>query len=321
MREAFLDESTSMASGKPVLIVAGFVSEKERWTLFEKKWRKTVLDSYKITHLHSKQIRSHNDKLYRHLNLDARKALLSTAVETIAAHVESAFSIYMRPHDWQHATTVEERRRWGSCYGVCTELLLVAMSENKYGGPTPERVSVFVEDGHANLGDALKRIRYYQQDTEPPEWPRMIEDTNFSNVEPMRLSAMRIGEIGSVSKLSSCAAQAGDLLAYLVGYVFSGHRTPAFEGVFDHLLSLQPAVSTGYGPSSVKELTEALREVERTRKGQRESLYAMKTELRKRGMKAYELPWGLVIDKSPDKDELSEQLRRQVNEILEQFKG
>ena len=113
--------------------------------------------------------------------------------------------------------------------------------------------------------------------------------------------------------------QAADLLGYLVGYVFSGRQTPAFEGVFDHLLSLEPVVSTGYSPSRVTELAEALRAVERTRKGQRESLYATKTELRKRGMKAYELPWGLVIDKSADN--LSEQLRWQVNEILERFKG
>jgi len=164
MREAFLDESSSTAAGQSVMIVAGFVSEKERWALFEAEWRKKVLQPYKITHLHSKQLRSHNDKLYRHLDLDQREALLSTAVETIATHVESAFAIYMRPYDWQHETTPEERRRWGSCYGVCTELLLVAMSENKYGGPNPERVSIFIEDGHANLGDALKRIRYYQQD-------------------------------------------------------------------------------------------------------------------------------------------------------------
>ena len=129
-----------------------------------------------------------------------------------------------------------------------------------------------LEDGHANLGDALKRIRYYQQDTEPPEWPQLVEDANFNIVVPQRLSAMRIGEIATVSKVSSCAAQAGDMLAYLVGYVFSGHRTRAFEGVFDHLLSLQPVVSTGYGPSSVTELAEALREVERTRKGKREPL-------------------------------------------------
>src|SRR5437868_10882170 len=72
MREAFLDESSSTAAGKPVMIVAGFVSEKERWTLFEAEWREKVLQPYNITHLHSKQLRSHNGKLYRHLNLDQR---------------------------------------------------------------------------------------------------------------------------------------------------------------------------------------------------------------------------------------------------------
>ncbi len=194
------------------------------------------------------------------------------------------------------------------------------LSEQKYGGSNPERVSIFMEDGHANLGDALKRIRYYQQDTDLPEWPPIVGDANFDSVEPVRLSSMRIGKTGSVSKLASGAAQAADLLAYLVGYVCSGHQTPVFAGVFDHLLSLQPVGSTGWGPASVKELVEALRQVAQTRKEQREGLYAVKTELRARGMKVYELPWGIVTDRSPGNDELSEQLRLQVNEILDKFK-
>ena len=137
----------------------------------------------------------------------------------------------------------------------------------------------------------------------------------------MRMTAMRIGEIGAVSKLSSNPAQAADFLAYLVSYVFSSHRSPVFEGVFDHLLSLRPVVSSGWSPASVKRLTIAIREVERMRKDQRTSLWNMKSELRDRGMKAYELPWGLVIDKSQEKDDISEQVRLQINEILARFKG
>jgi len=203
-------------------------------------WREDVLEPFKISHFHTKQVRSQNTSLYRHLTYEERRALLKSVVEIIAAHVESAFSIYMRPHDWQEATSADERRRWGSCYGVCIELLLGAMSDNGYGGSDPQRVSIFLEDGHQHIGDALKRIKYYQQDAEPPEWPSMSDEVHTGYVEPRRMTAMRIGEIGAVSKLSSCPAQAADFLAYLVSYVFSGHQSPVFEGVFDHLLSLRP---------------------------------------------------------------------------------
>ena len=131
MLEAFLDESSSTASGHPVLIVASFVSEKDRWALFEEKWRETVLAPYKITHLHTKQLRSHNDKLYRHLNLDARKSLLSSAVETIAAHVESAFSIYMRP------MTGSMRRRWKS---VAVGEAAMAFAPSSAGGNVRKQI-------------------------------------------------------------------------------------------------------------------------------------------------------------------------------------
>jgi len=141
MLEAFFDESSSTAGGGPVMIIAGFVSQKERWQHFERMWREAVLESFKISHFHTKQLRSHNASLYRHLNYEQRRALLKSVVEIIAGHVESAFSIYMRPHDWEEATSADERRRWGSCYGVCTELLLGAMSDNGYGGPDPQRAT------------------------------------------------------------------------------------------------------------------------------------------------------------------------------------
>ncbi len=50
-------------------------------------------------------------------------------------------------------------------------------------------------------------------------------------------------------------------------------------------------------------------------------MWAIKKQLHERGMKVYELPWGVAIDKCPDQDKLGESLRLQVNEILERFKA
>ena len=49
--------------------------------------------------------------------------------------------------------------------------------------------------------------------------------------------------------------------------------------------------------------------------------WEMKRILRSEGMKVFQLPWGLVLDHKPEeKDELSIELKSQVNSILEKFK-
>lgn len=43
-------------------------------------------------------------------------------------------------------------------------------------------------------------------------------------------------------------------------------------------------------------------------------------ELRAKGARVYQLPFGVAVDWKPDEDAESQELRNQVNSILEKFK-
>ena len=219
MLEAYCDESDSVAGGSPLLVLAGYLSDEADWRLFNKAWASKVLDAYSIPYFHAKDLRSQNAKLYRHLNFKERRNLLEAACSVIGQHVKAGAIVYMRPSDWKNSTSPRQRSKWGSAYGICVELMVAVVLGEIVGGP--ERVSVFLEDGHVNAADAIRKIHNYKHDTEPIEYPEMALPVHTS--EPnhpelrMREESMRIGDIALVSKVRSMPTQAADLLAYLVG--------------------------------------------------------------------------------------------------------
>src|ERR1041384_2098332 len=66
-----------------------------------------------------------------------------------------------------------------------------------------------------------RRIRAYQHDTEPVEWPPITGSPERIVPDPLRTSFMRVGSVSLVPKrsISTPAVQAADLLAYLIGCV------------------------------------------------------------------------------------------------------
>jgi hypothetical protein len=323
MLEAYCDESDASIRGGSLLVLAGYLADDADWRLFNKAWESEVLRPYSIPYFHAKDLRSQNAKLYRHLNLKERRDLLDAACSVIGRHVKAGGIVYMRPADWKQFTTPRQRSRWGSAYGICMELMLAVVLGEIVGGP--ERVSVFLEDGHANATDAIRKIHNYKHDTEPIEYPE-ITGGPIHTSEPehpelkMREESMRIGDIALVSKVRSMPTQAADLLAYLVGSALSPIH-PVFEGTLDALLPLKPHALSGWGPDDVSELVKGMTSIQADREELRMQNWEMKRILRSEGMKVFQLPWGMVVDHKPEeKDERSVELKSQVNSILEKFK-
>jgi hypothetical protein len=244
--------------------------------------------------------------------------LLASASRIIGHHVRGGSIVYMRPSDWKNNTTPQERSRWGSAYGVCMELLLGTVNELVMG---PERVSVFLEDGHVNADDAVTRIRNYKADTEPMEYPELAGDGRVFDPEhsemKARMTKMRVGRVGLVPK-SALPTQAADLLAYLVGPSLRPPLHGVFEGVLDDLLPRTTHVLSAWGPRRVSELAETMRAVEAERAETRAQNRQMKRFLRDQGLRVYQLPWGIVTDRGPEDSE-SEKLRSQIDAIWEKF--
>jgi len=201
------------------------------------------------------------------------------------------------------------------------EILVSVVLDGLVG--SPERVSVFLEEGHNNAGDALLKVHNYKHDTEPIEYPEMAGAPIMGDPDHHELNArktsMRIGDSALVSKITSPPAQAADLLAYLVGSALKPQH-PIFDGILDRLLDLKPHALCGWSPEDVKELVSGMSEWAEEKKLLKMQTYEMKRRLRAEGMKVFQMPWGFVVDRHPDEDDDSIRLKSQVNSILDKFK-
>jgi hypothetical protein len=117
MLKTYWDESMAEVFGKPLLVLAAYVAPEEKWRALEGEWKDRVLKAFSIPYFHSAELRSRKHKLYRHLNLAARKSLLSTVCEVVMSNVTAGFAVYMRPGDLKainHGTGEESlgRRVW-----------------------------------------------------------------------------------------------------------------------------------------------------------------------------------------------------------------
>jgi len=170
VHEVYCDESEADLLGGPGLFLAGYLATQENWQAFSTEWRIGILDRFSISYLHAVELRSRHTSLYRHLDLAARRRLLAGAFDIIVSHIEAGFLASMRPSELDSLTTQVERSRWGGAYRICTEVVISDISGHV---GRPDRVNVYFEDGHVNVGSAMLRIAAIKSDTEPIEWPTL----------------------------------------------------------------------------------------------------------------------------------------------------
>jgi Protein of unknown function (DUF3800) len=287
--EVYLDESLSYfgldPARTPLLVIAGYVAEEDEWESFSKGWAAT-LQAFQLSHFHAKELRSSDARLYRHLSFGQRRDLLSRLSALITKHTLLGVASYMRPTDYKHSTTPDFRARKGSTYGALVDLILMTLS-NILVKPAadPERVNIFLESGHKNSREALCRIEYYKQETEPV--PNDIEgNPNIINNNPLRTCFMRIGAYGLAAKREALPLQAADLLAYLIGaaaHMKDSH--PVFDDTLDNLLQSRPHVLSPWGTEAVRTLIEAAEAGDREAAESRREFYHLKRYLRSFGLK------------------------------------
>jgi hypothetical protein len=315
MREVYFDESVADLFGKPLLFLAAYLAPEENWVAFNAEWDARILKAFSIPYLHAVELRSSQASAYKHLDVSARRALLSAACGLIVSHVDAGFGAYLRPADLAAVTSPNERARWGGAYGICTEMLLKLISDNVNH---PERVNIFLEAGHANAASALRKIQNFKEDTEPVEWPELADTDNDDKDESlerqMRESAMRIGNYGTVTKKDCFPVQAADLFAYLAATPFRNDKHPVFSGCLDMLVKDKVHTLSPWGPASLKELVKGVRLTETRYKKDRENLYFRRKLYHAHGIRTHVLPWGLVLDKGPQ-DEISAELQKQIEAI------
>ena len=303
----YFDESQVGLAGRSILVLGGYLAPVEKWLGFSEQWN-AILQKNSLTHFHAKDLPNGHSKLYRNLSFRAREQLVEELTQVIIDHVDMGIAVMMSPDDWNACTTDVFRSQHGSAYGICMQLLLLLASAilMKPEGQEPERVDVFLEDGHANADDAILRVGYYKDDTEPVEIlsgaqirhrPEISpgEYIQIPEQTPFRTRFMRIGQRGLAPKVATKPVQAADLFAYLT----SNLLRPAGRAIFSafnrlgrqkpHWLSVWPA-------GKVNVLAHLIEQGEKLAAHGRETRWRLSRALRSLGLKVHMTRGSFVVD-------------------------
>jgi hypothetical protein len=319
MLEAYLDESEAALDRRQLLVLAGYLAPFEKWLDFSDQWT-VALSKYNLTHFHATDIRTRHSKLYRHLSFEDRRNLLEDLADIIARNVTMGFAIYMFPGDWKSATTHQFRCENGSAYGICMELLLWLASCMLKKPGEPERVSIFLEDGHKNAQDAILRAKLYKDDTEPVE---RVPGATVSVLydDPLRTSFIRIGALGLVRKIDTKPVQAADLFAYLASdFLRSGGRG-VFEGIFNKMVQAKPHAYSAWNAEKVSILVRLIQEGQRIKGDACQRIWRMSKALRALGFKVSKAPGALVVDRRHLNGEVSAEQWKKFMEVNFDFEA
>jgi hypothetical protein len=238
--EAYIDESDTKDDDCPILILAGYVAADDQWALLAKRWSE-ALSKAGVKYFHARKLSSGNSRLYRHLTFDRRRELITELSSAIADHVNFGIALMIQADSWELLTTKSFRCKYGSLYGAAISLLMVhlaAILKSPKSDPVP--IGVFLEEGHANAMDALRRIRDYKNERRAPALQELDipADTQvrFLNVEnPFQDYRIAVNGYGLVEKRKVPPVQAADLLAYLLGALSRPALHPVYDGVLQRL--------------------------------------------------------------------------------------
>jgi hypothetical protein len=329
--EAYCDETESSAEGKPLLLLAGYVGDVETWQKFTSQWQEQILERYQIPFFHAKELRSGNNRFYKHLSIHKRQALLDEAIDIISnVGIESTVVVFLRPSDWKAVTTPEERSIWGSAYRIAAEYLLIgfgrAIGSTEFGNEPA--LNIFVEDGHANSTDAIKGIKGWKLRSQSPELPEALTPDKYDLLPPAKFRQtawstpqIRVEGYGLVSKKLVKPVQAADLLACVAGVTIRNQVDQLFnDGILKKLVSKNP-MTCRISPLDCTQLINQLRQGKHQIEEGREAAWEANQKLRDQGFVVYDLPGVTLIDRNPTgKNKDTDPIHVQARAIQKKFK-
>ncbi|HEY1752027.1 MAG TPA: DUF3800 domain-containing protein [Caulobacteraceae bacterium] len=155
---AYLDESGSHAGSKH-LVVGGYVGRLGQWGAFDKAWRRFI-GRAQIGYLHTKEAKSGRGQ-FKNRPLDVRREFLVQAERLANKHLAFRLFVTLDLAEFERfyvADRASAQIHFDSAYGLCVRgcLSVLPQAIKKSMGVDTPRIELYMEDGHANLGDAAR---------------------------------------------------------------------------------------------------------------------------------------------------------------------
>lgn len=178
---AYLDESGTHGRQSPTVIVGGFIADVAAWATYEHDLNR-LLSDYGVAVFHAKKFRARAGD-FKGWSRKKQGQFNVKFLKLIDEHLAHGFSAVLSSEEYDSAyktgaplRKIRQDTQYGLCFRVCLWAAARFMKENKEDWP----LTVILESGHRNSGDAV-RVFTEMQERLLPEYSNLLGAVAFES--------------------------------------------------------------------------------------------------------------------------------------------
>lgn len=173
----YFDESGTHGRSSSTLIVGGFLATEFAWSAYEVEL-KELLRVHAVDYFHAKKLRARSGP-FKKWSIPQQRSFGMEFFRLVDKHLSYGVSVSLSPKDYDEiykAKSIPKKVRRDTQYGLCFRMCMVAAAQFMSKQPDELPLTVVLEGGHKNSGDAV-RIFGELKDAFPSEFfgPLVIE--------------------------------------------------------------------------------------------------------------------------------------------------
>lgn len=177
---AYLDESGTHGATAATQVLGGFIATEQGWHAYERDL-KSLFKQHKVEYFHAVKLRNRKGP-FKHFNVATQAIFIHDFFELVYQHLAYGFAVSLTQKDFlevyrANKETLPNRFRHDSHYGICFRFCMSAIRTFMKNQPHECPVTIVLEGGHKNSGDAVRIFNDAKGELE-----RRQNDTTFGTM-------------------------------------------------------------------------------------------------------------------------------------------
>jgi hypothetical protein len=177
---AYLDESGTHGASAATQVLGGFIASEQGWMAYE-GGLESLFKQHNVEYFHAIKFRNRKGP-FKHFNEATQAIFIHDFYELVDRHLAYGFAVSLAQQVFleiyrANKEGLPKRFRYDSQYGICFRFCMSAIRTFMLSHPDECPITVVLEGGHRNCGDA---VRIYNDAKE--ELQRRENDTTFGHM-------------------------------------------------------------------------------------------------------------------------------------------
>ena len=155
---AYMDESGTHGDASGTMVLGGFLATAQSWDAYNADLN-SLLKLHEVEYFHANKFRKCRGP-FKHFTRAKQVIFIHDFFDLINNHLAYGFAVSLTPQDflevYKHNPKLPKRFRGDSQYGFCFRICLTIIHRFMSGRPQQWPLTVVLEGGHKNCGDAVR---------------------------------------------------------------------------------------------------------------------------------------------------------------------